>query len=196
MTKQGFSLVELLITLAILGVLLTFTVPSLLSSSISDQGTKYNYMARNTMVMIVNAYEQYHMSYGTISTTMTVANLLPYLNYVSLDTSRTIDNKYGSGTLSCNVSGGGCLILHNGGALRYNGSVLAGLNTTNALEFVFDPDGIVTDGTTNGPGKAVDFFLYSTGYLRSRGATLPNTTAGGNVYASPAPSADPPWLSL
>lgn len=187
----GFTLPELLISLAILGVIATFTIPKIL---VVQQNGAYNASAKEAAAAIAAAFQLY-TAQNQITSSTTVSSLTPYFNYLTMDTSRTIDNKYGSTTLSCNVSGGGCLILHNGGALRYNGSVLGGTNTTNAFEFIYDPDGVQTDGTTNGPGKAVNFFLYSNGMITTRGTTVTNTLACGTTYASPAPSADPPWFS-
>lgn len=188
---SGFTLAELLIALAILGVIATFTIPKVL---LVQQGQQYNAMAKEVAGMISAAFQQYRLT-NEVTATMVAGDLTPYFNYVNLDTTRTIDNKYGSTTSSCTVAGGGCLMLHNGGALRYNGSTLAGTNLTNALEFIFDPDGIQTDNTTDSPGKSVNFFLYSNGLLTSRENTLPNTAASGGTYATPSSIADPPWFS-
>jgi prepilin-type N-terminal cleavage/methylation domain-containing protein len=190
-SNRGFTLAELLIALAILGVIATFTIPKIF---INQQSQQYNASAKEAAGMISAAFQVY-TSRNQLTSSMLVSDLTPYFNYVYLDTGRTIDNKYGSTNLSCNIAGGGCLVMHSGGVVRYNGSALAGTNTTNAFEFIYDPDGVETDGTTNGPGKSVNFFLYSNGLVKTRGTSLANTLAGGTTYASPTPSADPPWFS-
>jgi prepilin-type N-terminal cleavage/methylation domain-containing protein len=89
---RGFSLAELLITLAITGIVAAFTIPHLLYTTTSGQNAKYNLNAKNTAFMLVNAYEQYRLTQGTIASTMTVNDLLPYLN--SLASGRQPDIKH------------------------------------------------------------------------------------------------------
>jgi hypothetical protein len=89
--------------------------------------------------------------------------------------------------------------------MRINGFTLAellsyyfgGTATTNAIWFSVDPDAKVTDGTTNGPGKAVEFWLYYNGAIRTYGGILNNSCgyAFGNNCTNPDPTRDPPWFS-
>ena len=66
---------------------------------------------------------------------------------------------------------------------------------TNAITFYLDPDGEVTDGTVDGPGKSVMFYLYYNGLLRTRGTVEPNTCSSATCLDEPKPNNDPPWFS-
>lgn len=189
--SKGFTLAELLIALAILGLIATFTIPKVLQN---QQNGSYKATSKEAASIVAQAYKLYKLN-NTLSASTTFGDMTNYINYIQLDTTRLIDNKQTTGSISCNTSGGGgCLILHNGGALRYNGSSFAGTASTNAMEFLFDPNGVYS-GTTDGPDKAVNFFIYFNGRLTTRGNILPNTDATGSTYATPEPTMDPPWFS-
>ncbi len=105
-------------------------------------------------------------------------------------------NLYGLATIGCTTVRP-CLQLHNGAVLQADQDIgyFGGTATTQAIFFFLDPDGKITDGTTNGPGKSVRIFLYYNGAIRTSGTMLTGT---GNVIhfpgGSPDPSLDPPWF--
>ena len=191
MPKQpAFTLAELLIALVILGVIATFTIPKVLQS---QQNNSYNAAAKEAIAMVSGAYQAYKQQNTPTNSTSTT-NMTPFMNYVVLDTTSVIDSKQTQTTTAC--SAGTCLRLHNGGMLRYNSTPFNAVSSsTSALEYLFDPDGKVTDGTTNGPGKAVNFFLYVNGRIVDRGNSDPNTYASGNNYPAADPTTTPPWFS-
>lgn len=187
----GFTLAELLIALAILGVIATFTIPKVLSA---QQNSAYNAKAKEAAGIMAEAYQLYKLENG-ISTNTRFADLTHYINYARADTDDTIDDKQTLASLSCGIGAyGGCLYLHNGGVILYTSDVIAGTSSTNALEFYFDPNGTYS-GTTNGPDKSVQMFIYHNGKITTRGTATTNTVAGGFTYASPDPTKDPPWFS-
>ena len=109
----GFTLAELLISLAILGVIATFTIPKILSA---QQNSQYNAEAKEAISMISGAYQQAQLS-GQVDSNFKLTDLVPYLNYVQSDTSSIMDEAYSlSTTLTCS-SGIPCLRLHNGSSL-------------------------------------------------------------------------------
>jgi prepilin-type N-terminal cleavage/methylation domain-containing protein len=183
--KRGFTLAELLIALAILGVIATFTIPKVLQSM---QDTKYKAIAKEFVATFSSAYEAYRLNNPIISTTGS-DELIPLMNYVKIDSSgSTIDDIPGDGILSCDASTP-CLILHNGGKVAYyDHEEFGGTGSTNAVMFMLDPDGKVSSL------QGVTFFVYTNGKVRTSATVEPNTYFGGGTY-NPTPSKDPSWFS-
>ena len=75
-----------------------------------------------------------------------------------------------------------------------NTGTFGGTNTTNGIWFFIDPDGRVTDGTTNGPGKSIQFWLYFNGRITDEGSLAPGTT-NANAPRSANPAYVPSWFS-
>jgi hypothetical protein len=77
--------------------------------------------------------------------------------------------------------------MHNGSTIAYRVDVsFGGSNSTNAIHFMIDPDGHVTDSTTNGPGKATSIFLYYNGRLADEGNILSGTANSSTSYSADA----------
>ena len=189
---KGFTLAELLISLAILGVIATFTIPKILTAQTSAQNIA---KTKDVAAMISGALLQAKMD-GVVSATSTAAVLTPYMNYVKLDTSGTvIDGTPLIASFSC-VAASPCLQLHNGGYLLYTTKAFnfyaAPYNAYGGLvEFVYDSDaGNNTTATVDGPLKSVQFDLYYDDFLTTRGATRPGSGFGGG-----GATYDPSWFS-
>jgi len=134
-SRSGFTLAELLISLAILGVIATFTIPKILQAQQTSQKTA---LSKEAASIISGAFQQYQFNNGITSSTK-ISDLTQYMNYVSVDTTSTVDEG-GGFTVSCTAFQ--CLKLHNGGTLIYKGAEsFSGTNTTNGVWFAFDPDG-------------------------------------------------------
>ncbi len=187
----GFTLAELLISLAILGVIATFTIPKILSS---QQDSKYSASAKEVVAMFSDAYQQAKFSSSNVAS-IAPANLFQYMNYVKTDTTSSIDGLYTQGVYGVNCSQRPCIQLHNGGIVLASQWNFGGTGTTNSINFIYDPDGKVTDGTTTGPGKSVIFYLYANGRIVTSANVLPGTTnQSGGTYSANA-NLDPPWFS-
>lgn len=188
--RKGFTLAELLIALAILGVIAVFTIPKVLQS---QQDGKFNAIGKEVAGMLAGALEAYDLE-NTLASSTGTSHLTSYINYVAVDSTSTVDHAYSMTTYDCSNAAIICLRLHNGAILWTSPvNTFSGTASTNAIWFYLDPDGRVTDGTTNGPGKSVSFWLYYNKRLRTRTEIEPNTVSGNVTYQ---PSAlDPPWFS-
>lgn len=188
-SKAGFTLAELLIALGILAAIASFTIPKVLQA---QQSGTYKANAKEVAAAISEAYTRLQQE-GNLTTNTTIGDLTPFLNYVKVRTD-TMDDNYSDPTLNCSGNTYDCLDLHNGGSIAYreDGS-FGGDASTNALPIFFDPDGRVTDGTTNGPGKSVGFFIYYNGRLSERGSILQGTSNSVATYGALS-TKTPPWF--
>ena len=143
-SQKGFTLAELLIALAILGVIATFTIPKILSSSANGQNTA---IAKEAAGMISAAFSTYTLN-NTLTTGTTAGALTQYFNYVSTDTATAytagVSGDTAMSTCSATLI---CLKLHNGGVLQYSTAQTFGSSlSTAAVTFALDPDGMGTRG--------------------------------------------------
>jgi prepilin-type N-terminal cleavage/methylation domain-containing protein len=197
----GFSIVELLITLAIMGLLAVFTIPPLFQVPASRSNTKYTTMAKDVTLMVVSAYERYKLVNPSVSPNMTFSHLTPYLNYLQLDLSNSsrvdgpLSGSWKTGSQTCGTQFVGtnrCYPLHNGGVIwicdLYS---FGGINTTtNAIWFNFDPDG-------SGPAEALQIWLTYGGRIYTV-KNLPTTMTVGYIFStgSQAPTTqDASWFT-
>ena len=186
--KKGFTLAELLVALTILGVIATFTIPKVLTS---QQEAKNKSIAKEAASMVSGAYEAYKQQ-NTATANTTFAQLTPYMNYVSVDTTSTIDGYPLWTDQGCNT--GNCLRLHNGATLFYriSGADRFGSTaTTSAMYFYADTDG----HTVTGQRKSVLFFMYFNGRITSANNVLDNTQAADGSTYNPGGGADPAWFN-
>jgi prepilin-type N-terminal cleavage/methylation domain-containing protein len=189
---NGFTLTELLISLSILGVIAIFIIPKIL---IAQQNNRNNAIAKEAAGMLAGAFSSYKLNYQSV-TTMYPSDLFTALNYVKSDSSSTIDAEQTQANSTCTSPGAPCVKLHSG-AMVMAWDVcghFGGGNTTNAVYYQIDPDGIVTDGTTNGPGKSLVFALYYSGRISTYG-TLATGTTSQTCALSATANRDPSWFS-
>ena len=187
---RGFTLSELLIALAILGVIATFTIPKVLQS---QQDGKYKAIAKESAGFMSAAFDAYKFQNG-VKTSAKMGDLTPYLNYVAVDTTTTVDNEHGDTPATWSCSAFSCYKLHNGAMLYFGTYTFGGSGSTNGIWFNIDPDGKVTDGTTNGPGKSLALWLHYNGQLKDRTGISPSVCDSSNCY-TPNTTMIPAWFS-
>ncbi len=184
---SGFTLAELLICLAILGEIATFTLPKVLQS---QQDERKRSMSKEVAGILSDALLQYRIRVGITPGTSLDYDLFQYINYVKWDTASQIDYyPLFSGPLSCSVAAP-CIKLHNGGILKSGGASWYDTNTTSAIGFTFDPDGAYTASN-----DSVNFNVYIDGAVRSRQYLKSNTTYPGPTVRGPQAGGDPSWFT-
>jgi prepilin-type N-terminal cleavage/methylation domain-containing protein len=190
----GFTLAELLISLAILGVIATFTIPKVLQA---QQNSAYNSAAKETIAMISAAYQQYQLT-GQVSASTTPGDLLPYINYLKIDASSStkLDSLPPWGNTDCaSIGSQQCVLLHNGGILRmYSGVSFGGTGPHNALVFEFDPNVSKWDTGSGGPEHAVGISLYYNGQIATHD-NLPFPAVSSDMTRNSNASYKPSWFS-
>ena len=165
---SGFTLSEILIALGILAIIATFTIPKII---IVQQNSQKTAAAKEAASMIAAAFQQLQLD-TTVNSTTNAADLTPYMNYISVATSGSVDLHPNSGTggsWPC-TSAGPCLFLHNGGKLLCQNNSFGGTASTNYLLFLYDPDTVLANTDVDGPSKSVQFVLYFNGKITSRGS--------------------------
>src|SRR5688572_4288913 len=112
---KAFTLSELLIALAILGVIATFTIPKVLQA---QQNNQFKAIGKETAGMMSDAFMQYKLQ-NTVQSTMESKNLTPFLNYVVFDTASQIDREQTlAGSTTCDNTSP-CIRLHNGSKIMF-----------------------------------------------------------------------------
>jgi prepilin-type N-terminal cleavage/methylation domain-containing protein len=187
---SGFTLAELLIALAILGVIATFTIPKVLQS---QQDTKSTAIAKETIATFSQAYQAYALKQPVNGNTAW-GDFLQYVNYVKKDTVSIIDSNPGQTSLDC--SSWDCYRLHNGAIIAsYTGFNYSTTDNLTTIYFYLDPDGKYS-GSTTGPGKSMVIYIYINGKVTSMGALAPGThdSWGGNYPTGTDATYDPTWF--
>lgn len=183
--NSGFTLAELLISLAILGVIATFTIPKILSSSTNGQNTA---VAKEAASMISGAYSAYTLTNGASAST-TGGALTSSFNYVSVDNATAYAaGAAGSTVLQTCSAALPCLKLHNGAILQYDTAQTFGSTVSpSAIYFNLDPD-------ANGTQGRISFVQYANGRLTTGSNATPAPTQGvaGTITMQ---ATDPAYLS-
>jgi prepilin-type N-terminal cleavage/methylation domain-containing protein len=190
LSHKAFTLAELLICLAILGEIATFTIPKVLSG---QQNRQYNAQAKEAIAMISAAYQKAKMD-GIATSTMTPSALKPYMNYVSNYTG-LIDRYPTDTSMDCNGGGYSCVKLHSGGVLLFDFDNFGGTGTTNSILFGYDPDGTYS-GLTSGNSKSLMIFVYYNGRVSTYANIAPGTVTAGAWPGSACASCEPSWFSF
>lgn len=141
--KPGFTLAELLLALGILAVLAIFTIPKVIKA---QQNSAFLSGSKEAAATISQALYMWRTT--NYSATGTWSNITPYLNYVKVDTTSSIDGSPndGIGVTVCGDAGGNCYKMPNGAMLKlWDWGACGDLNDINDYEFIlYDPDGTLT----------------------------------------------------
>lgn len=152
MKQKGFTLAELLIALAILGVIAVFSIPKILQSS---RDSKLNAVARETASMLRDAYSFYRIDNYPYWNLLSVdaTRFINKMNYVKIDTTTTAAQMQspptGESKLEDCTATTPCLVLHSGAMIQYDtGQTFSAADpspnvpsATGAIFFNIDPDG-------------------------------------------------------
>ena len=167
----GFTLAELLIALAILGVIATFSIPKILTA---QANSSRNAAAKEDAAAVPAALQLLKNSSSYNASTFKLDDLTPYLNYVALDTTSDVDMVPTlTGVTSCSDGTGTCYRMHNGSMLFWL-TATQSYSGNNVIFFV-DADGVALDSATpTGDSKSMGFILYDTGRLETQAISTPS----------------------
>ena len=198
-TQKGYSLVELVITIGIISLLVTFTIPQLFQSNTSKYSSKQTAAARDVAFMVLSAYQKYRLVQGTVTSGTTMGALSQYMSYLKVSTTGTLDDYVSVNTSYDCSTGITCLYLQSGGTLFWsNTTSFNGTASTNSIAAYYDPDSNQTGGTADSSGKSLYLFLTYGGKVYTRN-TPPTTglynSTGGPYTAASSGSYDPAWFT-
>ena len=183
-SKRGFTLAEVLISLAIFGVILTVVIPKIVTN---QRNQTYNSNFQEFTGALATAYQKYQIDHDfQVSNAFGTYSLTPYLNYVGVDTASSLNVWFGS--IACS-GGAPCYKLHSGAIIRPRPCGISGSTSLNAVDLLYDPSGVYEAGKND----AVYIFLYRSGQITSYGYIQANTVNVCGTY-NPTPSYDPSWL--
>lgn len=184
----GFTLTELLLALAILGVVAIFTVPKIIKS---QSAAKQNALGREALAAVSQAYVMYKNSNAVSSSTL-ASDFTPFFNYVKVITNASVDDNVGYGAIDCSDAALKCIKLSNGGVIWADtNSSFCGTTNLHSVYLNYDVDGVY-GGLTTGESKALQIVLYYNGRVTSGNYIA----SGTQLYCSPlSPTADPPWFN-
>ena len=152
-SQNAFTLAEMLVALSVLSIITTFTIPKIL---VAQQSQKFNAIAKEAAGMLGEAYQIYRINHTVTSTTQMHDILNASLNYVTLDTSSSVDMTPADGMATNNCTAANVCYRLPSGALIWTYTLwFAGTSATNAVYFVLDPDGVVTNRQGNLMSKEV-----------------------------------------
>jgi prepilin-type N-terminal cleavage/methylation domain-containing protein len=185
-SQAGFTLAELLIALAILGVIATFTIPKILTATGTSQ---LKAVAKESASILSGAYQDFATNYSVTSTTgPATTGFLANVNYVAVVTGAGFATAQTGLPVACVTGTNTCLQLHNGAILQYrNANQFGGTAGTNYVHFNVDPDGT----KSNTAGDIVTFKLYANGKLTDTTNGTGTTGSGGTAgtdYVATTPS--------
>jgi prepilin-type N-terminal cleavage/methylation domain-containing protein len=204
--RKAFTLPELLIALAILGLIAAFTVPQVLDKINSKQALT---MANDAKLLISSAFADYEFANATIPTSFKLDDLATYFPYaknlsaggenISIDcpplgTSFTMGCS-GSAprTASLTAASANYTIyrLKNGAVVVFPKTwTINGSTALHALPFVVDYDGKQTTKS-----DSVEYWLYANGNVLTQQTLTASTVNSSGTY-NPVASADPTYLTL
>lgn len=188
---KGFTLAELLIALAILGVIATFSIPKII---IAQQSAQKLSVAKEVSAAVAGAYQALKNSQG-VSANTSFGDLTPYLNYVAINTTAQLDDRVGANTMyDCSTGTWTCLQMHGGGILYYNSTTFTAAASNYAIGFFYDPDGVRTGIAGDAPGKAVLFTVSYNGKLSTLNTVAPGTVLYTGTW-NPGSHPDASWFS-
>jgi prepilin-type N-terminal cleavage/methylation domain-containing protein len=139
--RKGFTLAELLVSLAVLGVIATFTIPKVLTSVTYSQQTA---IGKSVISSITEAYQAYKIN-NTLTTDTKPSYLMPYFNYVKdiTLTAQIVNQEDPPNSGTCGSSYyNKCILLHNGAIIAFDDTDLFDPSNVNKpLWFLVDTDG-------------------------------------------------------
>jgi type II secretory pathway pseudopilin PulG len=204
--RMGYSLAELIIAMAVLGLVAAMVVPSILA----NVGTQQNQtLANDAKLLVSGAFADYELATLNVPSSFALPQLetyLPFAKNLSAAGENVLIDCPPQGTalpLGCTGTAPRTasltaanpaytvLRLKSGALLVYPKTwTFAGTSTLNALPFVVDPNGKQNQGS-----DSVEYWLYTNGTVLTRQTLTSNTVNSAGTFSSVG-SSDPAYLTL
>ena len=196
-SQLGFTLAELLTVLAVLGIIATFTIPKVLTST---RNAQWKAMAKESASMFSDAFQQYKLS-QTVDAYTSGADIIAGINTFKRETTISVDgvpNFPAFPTYDCAASHIYCYRMHNGAVVVTDEQ---GFGEDNLPGFAANPNQfadwllIDPDGKVTGNKDSTEFWLYANGKLRTWSTLDVNSRDGYDNVLNPDPTRDASWFS-
>lgn len=193
----GFSLTELLVGVALLGLIAAFTIPKVLNTG---GASEYMAIAKQTFAALNHAYVEYEKEHDGVPVGaggFKPSDLTPYMNYVKFLTSGTVDGSPYNGagwTTSCN-STNPCIDMHNGSRIYFQDRYFCTGSNNDYVAILLDPNGAKGSADGNNDGLWMEFYYDGrvTSYEHRYPGSIASNACGTPV--GPVANADPDWFT-
>jgi prepilin-type N-terminal cleavage/methylation domain-containing protein len=178
--SAGFTLAEVLIALALLGVVATFSIPKIMQAQTNNH---YNAVAKEAMATVRTSFMLLKEQGRLVPGVTKMSDIMKESLNATQEVGTQFDHQQNSVITVLSCSGlTTCYRLATGAIIstatdHYYQPETHDPVDNEAVHFLVDPDGRLTSsGDPLGPGKSLPVVIYPNGLMRTKDNLLPNST--------------------